>query len=396
MIHTENWQHKTYELECISPIHIGNGQMLKQFEYILLRERNQQRVCFLDKMKWMKFLMDHDLVDDYAKYVFYKKSSALYPWLKQHNLDVKDVVRKVCNSSADVYFVRQGQANPNDIVRQVKSPMGAPYIPGSTLKGVIHSAILFHFIQKEPEKYRHVWPKIKDVMNRGGKRWQCGKELDKIVKQELEKPILGRLPQRTKRFDGALQSVMKGISVSDAMMMGDKKDTLILQKYDVSAVRGESLDDHGISVFRECIPAGRKFKFSVKIDKTLTKEIDLYSVDELWKWTKAFADFGVEKEKQIFGRAYTGEFQEADLADLILGGGAGFLSKTLYYALAPSQEEGQKVLAKFFDNVLFTRKNCHHHGDKDGKLTPRTLKLATTGSDRWILGLASLKEVASC
>ena len=54
MIHTENWQHKTYELECISPIHIGNGQMLKQFEYILLRERNQQRVCFLDKMKWMK------------------------------------------------------------------------------------------------------------------------------------------------------------------------------------------------------------------------------------------------------------------------------------------------------------------------------------------------------
>ena len=134
----------------------------------------------------------------------------------------------------------------------------------------------------------------------------------------------------------------------------------------------------------------------MKIDKTITKEIDLYSVDELWKWTKAFADFGVEKEKQIFGRAYTGEFQEADLADLILGGGAGFLSKTLYYALAPSQEEGQKVLAKFFDNVLFTRKNCHHHGDKDGKLTPRTLKLATTGSDRWILGLASLKEVASC
>lgn len=395
MIRTENWEHKTYELECISPIHIGNGQLLKQYEYILLKDRNQQRVCFLDKMKWMRFLMDHDLVDDYAGYVFSNRRSALYPWLRQHNLDVKNVVRKVCHSSADVYFVRQGQENTNDIFRQVKLPTGDPYIPGSSLKGAIHSAILFHAIQKEPEKYLNVWSKIKNVMCSGRGRNQCGKELE-IIKQELEKDILCRLPQRTKNFDAALQSAMKGISVSDAMLVGEEKDTLILQKYDVSAARNEALDDHGISVFRECIPAGRKLTFSMTLDKNIAKYIELSSLAELWKWTREFVDFGLEKEEKVFGHAYEGEFQEAILADLILGGGTGFLSKTIYYALAPSEEEGQEVLAKFFDEVLFTGKGCHHHEAKDGDLTPRTLKLATTGSDRWILGLASIKEVSSC
>ena len=100
-------------------------------------------------------------------------------------------------------------------------------------------------------------------------------------------------------------------------------------------------------------------------------------------------------EKRHFGREYKGEFAESELADVLLGGGTGFFAKTVYYALAP-EKEGQKVLAGFFDHVLFTNRNCHHHQQKDDGLTPRTLKLAWADNDRWILGLASVKEVPSC
>ena len=36
MINAEKWERKTYELTCISPIHVGNGEVLKQYEYIWL------------------------------------------------------------------------------------------------------------------------------------------------------------------------------------------------------------------------------------------------------------------------------------------------------------------------------------------------------------------------
>ena len=70
MINAEKWEHKTYELTCISPIHVGNGEVLKQYEYIFTKDRNQQRVYFLDKAKWMNFLIRHHLIDDYASQVF--------------------------------------------------------------------------------------------------------------------------------------------------------------------------------------------------------------------------------------------------------------------------------------------------------------------------------------
>ena len=37
MINAEKWEHKTYELTCISPIHVGNGEVLKQYEYIFTK-----------------------------------------------------------------------------------------------------------------------------------------------------------------------------------------------------------------------------------------------------------------------------------------------------------------------------------------------------------------------
>ena len=62
----------------------------------------------------------------------------------------------------------------------------------------------------------------------------------------------------------------------------------------------------------------------------------------------------------------------------------------------PWRQTVKEGLANFFDDVLFTRRNCHHHKTKDDRLTPRTLKLAWADNDRWILGLAAVKEVASC
>lgn len=389
MINTEKWEHKTYELTCISPIHIGNGELLKQYEYIFTKDRNQQRIYFLDKAKWMTFLVRHDLIDDYAQSVFSGRMN-LYGWLQSQRIgSLSAIIREVCNASADVYLVRERQQRVNDISRQVKTPDGVPYIPGSTLKGAIRSAILFHDIRQHPEAYLPFWNRIKAAMEAGNRRQR------RDLAQNIERQAFTRLKQQKNRPDDALQSVMKGLAVSDAMLVGHERDTVILQKYDVSSIRREGLKGHPLALFRECIPAGRKFRFSMTLDKDIARLIGITSLDDVWQWVRDYLAFGLAQEKGVFGHEYKGEFEESKLADIRLGGGTGFLSKTVYYALAPNGE-GRTVLANFFDDVLFTRRNCHHHKTKDDRLTPRTLKLAWADNDRWILGLAAVKEVASC
>lgn len=389
MINTEKWEHKTYELTCISPIHIGNGELLKQYEYIFTKDRNQQRIYFLDKAKWMTFLVRHDLIDDYAQSVFSGRMN-LYGWLQSQRIgSLSAIIREVCNASADVYLVRERQQRVSDISRQVKTPDGVPYIPGSTLKGAIRSAILFHDIRQHPEAYLPFWNRIKAAMEAGNRRQM------RDLAQNIERQAFTRLKQQKNRPDDALQSVMKGLAVSDAMLVGHERDTVILQKYDVSSIRQEGLKGHPLALFRECIPAGRKFRFSMTLDKDIARLIGITSLDDVWQWVRDYLAFGLAQERGVFGHEYKGEFEESKLADIRLGGGTGFLSKTVYYALAPNGE-GRTVLANFFDDVLFTRRNCHHHKTKDDRLTPRTLKLAWADNDRWILGLAAVKEVASC
>lgn len=46
-------ERKTYEIKCLSPVHVGNGRTLKAFEY--LYDRKAQKVYFVDEGKWIAF-----------------------------------------------------------------------------------------------------------------------------------------------------------------------------------------------------------------------------------------------------------------------------------------------------------------------------------------------------
>ena len=83
--------------------------------------------------------------------------------------------------------------------------------------------------------------------------------------------------------------------------------------------------------------------------------INIHSLDELWEMSRKYVEDSVIMQKEIFGKVYQAEFKKAELADIFLGGGPGFLSKTAYYALAP-KDEGKKILARYFDDI-FTNTN---------------------------------------
>ena len=85
---------------------------------------------------------------------------------------------------------------------------------------------------------------------------------------------------------------------------------------------------------------------------------------------------------------------------MLLGGGTGFLSKTLVYALAGSDEEAHTFISSYLD-AAFQKKNqrtgrrepAHRHKELDEKISPRTLKRAVMGQDDWIMGLCSIRGI---
>lgn len=159
-------------------------------------------------------------------------------WLrnKTHTSNLRPVIREICNSSADVYTTKESKKNVNDIFRQVKTIDGVPYIPGSSLKGAMRSAILFHCIQQNHSVYQPYWQELKRVMMSGDKRNIINRNIQRIVRK-MERQTFGKLNLKLDRPNDALESIMRGILVSDAMMTEKKRDTIVLEKYDISKKR---------------------------------------------------------------------------------------------------------------------------------------------------------------
>lgn len=398
MIDTTKWERKGYELTCISPIHIGNGELYKSYEYYY--DRYNQMVYFLDPVKWADFLAAKGLLDAYAQDVEKEKGRLSLKWW----LDTKvgrgqalQAVKKMSLSSSSVCLFSEKKESVNDIARQQRDVYGYPIIPGSSLKGVIHSAIRWHLICRNPEKYRDLWPEIKQAVEEGKRNKRTVHNLT----AELENRTVNVLHLTDQRGKDALNSVMRGIRISDAHLTVKKRDTVLIQKLDASFKKKKGYgraavepEGHTVSVFRECIPSRSKYRFTITLEREIVQKIGLSSLKELWQWVREYTQAGIHMQKNVFGQDFSAEFKEAETADLLLGGGTGFLSKTVLYALAPSQEEGQQTLAKYLDSVFCKGKlPAHYHQRDDQGLTPRTVKLARFGHERWLMGLASVEEV---
>jgi CRISPR-associated protein Csm5 len=391
MIKQDYLERKEYEIECISPVHIGSGEVLRAFEY--LYDYKSQTVYFIDESKWIRFLYDHRLMDDFAQYIDrnasrMKQSKSfhgdyVWDWLrkKEINADELHSLGKTCSPAATNNKLFD-KGSLNDIARNVVLADGNPYIPGSSIKGALRTGILYALIKAEPQKYEHFWNEIKRDM-------KCRNHISEVV----ERTAFSKLTIPKERAADAIKSVMRGLLVSDAVCLDGHHDTVILQKVDASTAENKAHEtEKSLPVFRECIPSGTKLRFSVTLDKHMLEPIGISTIDDVFGMYKAFMQDGLSIQKEVFGRDYPDEFRMAEDADMMLGGGTGFLTKTVFYGLAPSIVEGKAVLADYLDSK-FQKKLAHDHKLLDNRISPRTLKLTRTRTARSIMGLCYVYEV---
>lgn len=389
-------------LRVITPINISDGTILGAKDY--LYDPKKQKAYFLNIHAWHKFIYEHKLLQDYEDYIIKDRKNNLLTWLKGKNFsidDVSSVIINVADVKVNTLDVTKKQT-ANDIHRHIRHLDGKLYIPGSSIKGVFRTAILYNLLQKKKKIKEAYWQQVeqkKEILRKAFDEKanprniqikdvkDAGKSLERMA-QRMETELLHTLIIKDTENGNVVCSAMRGLQVSDSYASKNLQ-TAVLQKVDGGLDRYDKASQHAISVFRECMLPRTELYFDVKLEKAFTATIGINSIDELLDITRQFFKAVFDLLEKAFGNEYKKEFAEITSANMFIGANTGFLSKTLIAMLAPNGEKAKDVIKVLLQNSF----KDHKHIIKDKKISPRTLKCTRYDGKLFIMGAAEVRKV---
>ena len=274
-------------LKAVTPINISDGIVLGAKDY--LYDSRRQKVYFLNLHQWHMFIYKHMLLKKYESYLAnFRDKQSLLEWLRMQGYDIDDV-RTVITSEAQAtvnLMDNEKKKTLNDINRHIQQPDGSLYVPGSSIKGVFRTAILYTLLQKRQDVKVKYWRQIQEKIS--SNYFKPYKDLNKLI-SDLENELLHtlRLLDAGIRSNNAVCSAMRGLQVSDTYA-SRKMQTAILQKVDGGLDKFDKASPKKLPIFRECMLPEAELFFDVKIEKAVMSTIGISSVDDLLKATHSF------------------------------------------------------------------------------------------------------------
>lgn len=402
-------------LKVVTPVNISDGIVLGAKDY--LYDSRRQKVFFLNLHQWHMFIYKHMLLEKYESYLAnFRDKQSLLEWLRMQGYDIDDV-RTVITSEAQAtvnLMDNEKKKTLNDINRHIQQPDGSLYVPGSSIKGVFRTAILYSLLQKRQDIKSKYWCYIKQqvdiiktlleeerkprelqIMHYSvikKKKDQAAKEIDKLT-ASLESELLHTLrlkddKERNISNKNAVCSAMRGLQVSDTYASRNMQ-TAILQKVDGGFDKFGKASPKKLPIFRECMLPKAELFFDVKIEKAVMRTIGINSIDDLLKATHSFFAAVTDLLQQAFEKEYQEVFQGVAAGNMFLGGNTGFLSKTLLAMLAPDKDTAKNTIKVLLDKSFKT----HKHLLRDKVIAPRTLKCTNYNGKLMLMGVAEVRKV---
>ncbi len=391
-----NFEYKKMVITCLSPVHITD-ETGTVYSYQYLYDSSRQKVYFLNERLWVKFLDEHGLLEEFEQLITAGKMKAgtLCEWLYKKGF-AADALGETVTDCADVAVpaevVAANKTRLTEIVRTVHSVEGQPYIPGSSIKGALRTGLLYSRLLQEDRLRSAAWDEVCRLLEDKHLR-DKNAALGRLA-QKLEIALLHRL-QIPKSETGAELlpkahmncSVMKGLSVSDSV--GGRIMPVIVQKREAVYInKTGQVKTKNLNLFRECLPEGARQHFSITLDKAVFGGLGITTVAELIKCQQEFTSFVLSRQKEIFGSLLKREFLKGEAANLFLGSGSGFLSKSLLAVIAPDARAYTAAAAKILHNNFYR----HAHLRLDKFTAPRALQIAKTGRGTTLMGICRITE----
>lgn len=368
-------QHYTMRLTALAPIHVGNGRLIGKKEYIQYgmkssviipdQEKMIHDLCLLHKENAFASFM---LSDD--------RRASLADWLTQQRIE-KTRVQKWTSytmDAGDAFIKSDGGDNPKkEIHCFCKDSYGMAYVPGSTLKGMLRTALLVHEIRMKPGSYERHLKELEEAAPRGGRRTNY---LQKET-QSLEVQTFHILERPETRARDAVNSVMSGLIVGDSKPIPTAQ-LMLCQKIDYSLERREK----PLPTLREALKPGTQVLFDLTIDRQTFP----YELEDI---LEALSEFQADCYEYFYKR-----FGRGKNADGIvwLGGGVGFLSKTILYSAYG--DDAVRITDNVFQATLSKNYSQHkHQRDLVLGIAPHVCKCTRYQGKLYDMGMGKLEVV---
>ena len=379
--------HAQLLLTVVSPTNIGGPEILTTKDYMYNYDAGE--VYLLNNYEWFRFLERHNKLAEFEAYMqdemVRPNGRTMYDWAKNAigaSQLTKDTLGSAIGSIMKSSIYNKGRKNSlNDITPQIRGANGDVYIPGSSIKGVIDSAIISHMLRNNKAFRSNVQRelrKVLDVYKRKNAR-SLFKDIFKMVNLAILKHIHVLTNNEGKPFKGILASAFRGISISDAMPM-DVIKTEVLKKED-SCIDEDGI--HDISVHRECILPNQQFSFTLTLDTAMTKEIGITSIDQVLDILQEDFDATHKLLASKFKKVSPSVFKALDSANAYIGSNTGFIQKTIIMAAFTDDEKTGIDIIRAILDVNFQKAK---HDSKDKFMAPRAIKLVKWNGNYYEMG----------
>ncbi len=347
------------KLKVLSPVFIGSGEQYDRCDYIY----DGEMIHIIEQDKWISYLMNKDLLNEFIEHLEIKgKNLEIDKWLSLKKQNLNEVISECCSKTFSTNNMDDFKSNT--IHSFVKNIEGKPYIPGSSIKGVIVSALIGYYEFKNG---------FSGITNKNYEYEIKNKE-NYIKKKKI-----------------------KGLSVSDSSSF-EIENLELYKKKDRIIINGEETE-HDLPIYRECAKPGTEVEFTIKIDNKLIKESQLRDFEGIKTIYEALSkkieilydeEFGILNNYEtildyIPGEAYNEK--SMDKGVLILGGGAGFHSKSIVSSIYEFNDAFDLTQEIFKKGIA----QKHNHGEDD-IICPRGIKLADIGKPVY-MGFCKISEV---
>lgn len=357
-------------MRTLAPVFIGSGKEIGKKEYVFL---NQRKVGIPDIQKMYGWLCHKGKQAAFEDYLLGNQPMDFTGWLKRQGLKMEEVKPFIKYTLDCSDAIMEGGTKRLQIMECVKDAYGSPYVPGSSLKGMLRTVLLGEDVINMPRKYQD----IKQKLGRStGIRTSRTNYLKREV-NELETVAYRTLQREKTKPQDAVNDVLQGLIVSDGEPLS-VDDLVLCQKVDVHVGGGEK----PLPLLRECIKPNTEIHFMITIDTQLCP----FTEKDIWDSIKIFMESYCANFLSAFAKA-----ERPKEKDIFLGGGCGFVSKTVIYPLYGKQE-GISAASRIFENSGVPKVHKHVLDKKYG-MSPHTMKCTKYQGKTYQMGLCRVEKM---
>lgn len=357
------------KLKTLGPIFIGSGEKLNKKEYIY--NPSKKTVIIPDFVKMYEDIKKNNHEKDFQKFIMgYNKD--LYKWLCDYGYN-ESIYSKWTRYTLDCGDAILEKGKTSEVLSFVKDPYNIPYIPGSSLKGMLRTILLSNDILNN-RLYDSYASKLKNDSKYPKGNYYLSNNI-----REIETECYNILDKNSKVKENAVNDIMSGVIISDSKPL--KVDDLVLcQKCD----KHTDGNVRNLPILRECIKPGVTIEFNMEIreETGITKDII----------TDAVKNFSELYYKNVISKYDRNIKTSSDM--VWLGGGVGFHSKTVINALFKNYEDGFNVTDNIMKNTLNRNyfKHKHNHDYRE-MVSPHILKVTKYKGIMYQMGCSKMEIV---